>query len=106
MSEVVSAVVSTCVIRWGVSVSQVSVRCTYGQPTDSPFGAVRRVLGRTEQRGLWLDRPDGVRVCGVPHPVRGSLCLPAQIAGYKSHVRRLDGLDHASGRPVFMLAPA
>ena len=41
----------------------------------------RRVLGRTEQRELWLDRPDGVRVRGVLHPVRSSRAAVLAVGG-------------------------
>lgn len=45
------------------------------------WGGRRRILGRIEQHGLWLDRPDGVRVRGVLHPVPGTRAALLAVGG-------------------------
>ena len=41
----------------------------------------RRAFGRTEERELWVGRPDGVRVRGVLHPARGSRAAVLAVGG-------------------------
>ena len=41
----------------------------------------RRAFGRTEERELWVGRPDGVRVRGMLHPARGSRAAVLAVGG-------------------------
>ena len=41
----------------------------------------RRILGRTNQRPLWVHRPDGVRARGVLHPVPGANAALLAVGG-------------------------